>query len=284
MQKNETMYKPRSYRVSRTQVVKASMVLSAKNFVADPQWIIPSIIAPFIFTMVSLFFVVSSGPENVGPSALLAAVLGGGLMGVWGTTVYGSANSIGFDRWNGTMESTLAAPAPLIWIVLGRVLWQTFIGVINGIIVLAIGMAWFGVGVGLLNPPLFVFATILTYVSMSSFGLLLSTVYVLSRKGGFIENSMEIPVYIATGTSFAVALLPFYALPISFILGPTWGIEAIKQAAVGQGYAFGHLLPTGYWTDIAFMMIATFAYLGLSLILFRKVEIIAKKNGTIEEY
>ena len=278
------LQKTGSYHVSRRQVVKASMVLSAKNFVADPQFVIPCIIAPFIFTMVSLFFIVSSSSNNVGASALLAAVLGGGLMGVWGTTVYGSANSIGFDRWNGTMEATLAAPSPLIWIVLGRVLWNTFIGVINGFIVLGIGMTWFRVGVGLLNPSLFVLATILTYVSMSSFGLMLSTVYVLSRKGGFIENSMEIPVYIATGTSFAVALLPFYALPISFIIGPTWGIEAIKRAAVGTAYAYGPLLPTGYWTDIAFMLVATLAYFALSFILFQRVETIAKKNGTIEEY
>ena len=258
------------------------MILSAKNFVADPQWIIPSIIAPFIFTMVALFFY--AGASGDGASALLSAVLGGGLMGVWGTTVYGSANSIGFDRWNGSMESTLVAPAPLIWIVLGRVLWNTFIGVINGFIVLAIGLLWFRVGVTLLNPALFVFATMLTYVSMSAFGLMLSTVYVLSRKGGFIENSMEIPVYIATGTSFAVALLPYFALPISYILGPTWGIEAIKRAAVGAAYPYGHLLPTGYWTDIAFMVIATLAYFLLSFVLFEKVEAIAKRNGTIDEY
>jgi ABC-2 type transport system permease protein len=268
--------------VSRAQVVKASMVLSAKNFMADPQWIIPSIIAPFIFTMVALFFY--SQASNGGAEALLSAILGGGLMGVWGTTVYGSANSIGFDRWAGTMESTLVAPSPLIWIVLGRVLWNTFIGVLNGFIVLGIGMLWFRVGITLVNPSLFVLATVLTYVSMSAFGLMLSSVYVLSRKGGFLENSMEIPVYIATGTSFAVALLPFFALPISYILGPTWGIEAIKRAAVGVAYPYGHLLPTGYWTDIAFMLIATLAYFALSFGLFQKVEAIAKRNGTIEEY
>ncbi|MCL5067863.1 MAG: ABC transporter permease [Thaumarchaeota archaeon] len=272
----------RSYHVPKKQVVKASMILAARNFVADPQWIIPSIIAPFIFTMVALFFY--AGASNGGASALLSAVLGGGLMGVWGTTVYGSANSIGFDRWNGTMESTLVAPAPLIWIVLGRVLWNTFIGVINGFVVLAIGLVWFRVGMVLVSPMLFVLATVLTYVSMSAFGLVLSTVYVLSRKGGFIENSMEIPVYIATGTSFAVALLPLFVLPVSYVLGPTWGIEAIKRAAVGSAYPYGRLLPTGYWTDIAFMLIATLGYFVLSFALFGRVEVIAKRNGTIEEY
>lgn len=268
--------------ISRRQVVKGSMILTAKIFLADPQWVIPSIIAPFIFTMVALFFYAGAG--NIGSDALLSAVLGGGLMGVWGTTVYGSANSIGFDRWNGTLEGTLVAPSPLMWIVLGRVFWNTFIGIINGLIVLVIGMIWFRTGAGLVNAPLFVLATILTYLSMSSFGLLLSTVYVLSRKGGFIENSMEIPVYIATGTSFAVSLLPFFALPISFIIGPTWGIEAIKRSAVGVTYPYGHLLPTGYWADIGIMLVATLAYFGLSLLLFKKVEGIAKRTGTINEY
>ncbi len=262
------------------QVLKASTVLSAKNFLADPQWIIPSIIAPFIFTMVALFFYV--GQSNVGPEALLSAVLGGGLMGIWGTTVYGSANSIGMDRWNGTMEATLAAPTPLIWIILGRVLWNTFIGVINGIIILVIGLTWFGVGISLVDPSLFILATLLTYVSMSAFGLMLSTVYVLSRKGGFIENSMEIPVYIATGTQFAVGILPIAVLPASFILGPTWGIEAIKRAAVGIAYP--NLLPTGYWTDLLIMIAATAGYFALSFVLFQKVEEVAKRNGTIDEY
>ncbi len=180
------------------------------------------------------------------------------------------------------MESTLAAPAPLIWIVLGRVLWNTFIGVINGFIVLAIGMAWFGVGVSLASPFLFALATVLTYVSVSGFGLMLSTVYVLSRKGGFIENSMEIPIYIATGTMFPIGLLPFIVQPISFILGPTWGIDAIRKAALGYSYVIG--LPTGYWLDLVIMIGATLSYYAISVVLFRKVEAVAKRNGTIDEY
>lgn len=267
-------------RIKRSQVVKASILLSAKNFFADPQFIIPSIIAPFIFTMVALFFYV--GQSNAGPFALLSAVLGGGLMGIWGTTVYGSATSVSFDRWNGTMEATLAAPSPLIWIILGRVLWNTFIGIINGFIILAVGFSWFRVGITLVSPGLFILATILTYLSMSSFGLMLSSVYVLSRKGGFIENSMEIPVYIATGTSFAVGILPFVVLPFSFILAPTWGIEAIKRAAVGTAYP--NLLPTGYWTDILLMLVGTACYFALSFGLFVKVEDLAKQNGTLDEY
>ena len=261
--------------VSKLQAVRASAHLTMMNFFADPQWIIPSIIAPFIFTMVALFLFV-----NVTGPVLLYAVLGGGLMGMWGTTVYGSGSSITFDRWNGTMEATLAAPVPLIWIIAGRVAWNTFIGVINGGLILAIGMLWFRTGIPIANPVPFVFATLVTYVSLSSFGLMLATIYVLSRKGGFIENSLEVPVYIATGTMFPVALLPLATQPIAFILGPTWGIEAIRKAAIA-GYAG---LGTSYWTDMVILIAETAVYFVISFYLFVRVEKLAKRNGTLEEY
>jgi len=265
------------YTARRAQVLKACIVLTAKLFFADPQWIVPSIIAPFIFTLVAFFLF---GGEASTGSFLLYLVLGSGLMGMWGTTIYGSSNSIGFDRWNGTMESTLAAPIPLSWIALGRVLFNTFEGVINALFILVIGLAWFQVGFGVINPGLFFLASLSTFLSLSAFGLLMCTVILLSRKGGFITNSMEIPVYIATGTMFPVSILPMVALPFAFLLAPTWGIEAIRLSAL-PGYTG---LATDYWVDLAVLAVETLAYLGMAFVLFKRVEAYAKRNGTLEEY
>jgi ABC-2 type transport system permease protein len=261
----------------RVQVLKASIFLTSKLFFADPQWLIPNIIAPFIFTMVAFFLFQGQTSSS---EFLLYLVLGSGLMGMWGTTIYASANSIGFDRWNGTMEATLAAPMPLSWIALGRVIFNTFQGVINALFILAIGLIWFRVGFVVVNPGLFLLAAVCTFVSLSSFGLLMTTVLLLSRKGGFITNSMEIPVYIATGTMFPVLILPLVALPFSFILAPTWGIDAIRTSALA-GY---HGLPTTYWEDMLIMAAETLAYLGLAFYLFLRVEAYAKRQGTLEEY
>jgi hypothetical protein len=103
---------------------------------------------------------------------------------------------------------------------------------------------------------------------------------VLTRKGGFITNSMEIPVYIATGTMFPVSLLPYVALPFAFILAPTWGIEAIRLSAL-SGYTG---LALGYWEDLALLGVETVIYLALAFVLFKRVEAYAKRSGTIEEY
>ena len=261
----------------RVQVLKASVFLTSRLFFADPQWIIPNIIAPFIFTLVAFFLFQG---KTSGSNFLLYLVLGSGLMGMWGTTIYASANSIGFDRWNGTMESTLAAPIPLSWIALGRVLFNTLQGVLNAVFILVIGLAWFRVGFGLANPAAFFLASVATFLSLSSFGLLMTTIILLSRKGGFITNSMEIPVYIATGTMFPVILLPIVYLPFAFMLAPTWGIDAIRLAAL-QGYVG---LPTTYWEDMLIMAAETLAYVGLAFFLFKKVEAYAKRIGTLEEY
>jgi len=265
------------YLSRRLQVLKACIILTGKLFFADPQWIIPSIIAPFVFTLVAFFLF--NNQTNTS-TFLLYLVLGGGLMGMWGTTIYGSVNSIGFDRWNGTMESTLAAPIPLSWIAMGRVLFNTFEGVINAFLILVIGFTWFQVAFGVISPVLFFVAAVGTFVSLSAFGLMMSTVVVLTRKGGFITNSMEIPVYIATGTMFPVSLLPFVALPFAYVLAPTWGIEAIRNATFA-GYSG---LGLGYWEDMLILVAETVVYLALAFVLFRRVEAYAKRNGNIEEY
>ena len=264
------------YLAQRVQVLKASVFLTSKLFLAEPEWLFPNIIPPFIITLVAFFLMHGQS----GPSILLYLVLGSGLMGMWGTTIYASANSIGFDRWNGTMESTLAAPMPLSWIALGRVLFNTLQGVLTAVFILVIGLAWFRTGFLLVNPPAFFLASIATFLSLSFFGLLMTTVLLLSRKGGFITNSMEIPVYIATGTMFPVILLPLIYLPFAFMLAPTWGIDAIRLAAL-PGYVG---LPTTYWEDMAIMAAETLGYLALAFFLFKRVEAYAKRIGTLEEY
>ncbi len=265
--------------ISRFQVVKASMGLTARNFFVDPQWIIPSIIAPFVFTMVSLF--IFSREAGQTSAVLLAAVLGGGMMGMWGTTVYGSGESIGFDRWNGTLECTLSAPSPLIWIIMGRVLWNTMEGSLNGVFILVIGLLWFRVGIGIANMPMFVLSTMVTFLSLSAFGMLLANLIVLSRRGGFITNGIEIPVYIATGTMFPIVALPLYIQGISYALGPTWGIDAIRRSAIA-GYNSG--LHVSIYFDLLMTVMATILYMALSGYLFVQVEKIAKRNGTLGDY
>ncbi|HEV2231552.1 MAG TPA: hypothetical protein VGS18_05155, partial [Thermoplasmata archaeon] len=79
--------------VSRVRSTQASLRIAALQFLADPQWLIPSMIAPVIFGIVSFELFRGSGPYFV-----LYAILGAGMMSMWGQTLYGSGWATGQDR------------------------------------------------------------------------------------------------------------------------------------------------------------------------------------------
>ena len=105
----------------------ASLRLAALMFIADPQWLVPSLIAPVVFALVSYELFLGSGPWFV-----LYTILGAGMMSMWGQTLYGSGWATGQDRVLGTLEPTLSSPAPYIQVVMGRVIWNTLAGLPRG--------------------------------------------------------------------------------------------------------------------------------------------------------
>ena len=75
---------------SRARSTYASLRLSVLQFLADPQWLVPSMIAPVVFALVSFELF-----RGAGPYFLTYAILGAGMMSMWGQTLYGSGWATG---------------------------------------------------------------------------------------------------------------------------------------------------------------------------------------------
>ena len=260
----------------RLRAVWTAFRHQALHFFADPQWLIPNIIAPFIMTLVALMLFRSTEGNVV-----LYAILGGGMMGMWGNTLYASGFSIQSERWWGTMESVLAVPTPMIWIIAGRAIWNSMIGILNGLFILVIAVTVFQVPLNLNDVPLFLLAFTVTLVSLACLGLVFSSAFVLSRSAGVLTNGLEFPIYVGTGTMFPIALLPFWTHPLSLSLGPTWGIEAIRIAAISN-YSLD--LGVGYWGDLAIMGALSICYLVIAVWLFKVVDHRARRDANLGRY
>ena len=257
------------------QTLWGSFRLSMLNFFSDPQWIIPSIIAPFIFTAVALiFFRNASGP------LALYAVLGGGMMGMWGNTLYGAGFALSFDRWNGTLEYVLATPSRLVWIVAGRSASSALLGLVNALAVLVVAVLGFRADLGIADLAPFLLALVLTLASLSALGVLFCSSFLLTRSASVMTNGLEMPIYVATGSMFPIALLPFWSHPLSLSLGPTWGIDAMRYAAdatyIGMGF--------GFWLDMLVLFASTIVYLAIGFWLFIVVEKKARREASLVEY
>jgi ABC-2 type transport system permease protein len=263
-------------------VVYSAFRMAMLHWMADPQWVIPNIIAPFVFTSVALMlFKDSTGPFG------LYAVLGGGMMGMWGNTIYASGFAIDFERWQGTLEEVMAAPSKLIHVITGRSVSNALFGLTNMVAVLLIAAAGFRIPLGIAEPVLFTVSLVITLLSVSALGLIFASSFVLSRSAQVLTNGLETPLYIVSGSMFPIALLPFWIHPIAYVLGPTWGIDAIRLAT-SQDYASqtfwkGMDTNTAIFLDLAVMISITLVYVVLAVALFKFVERQARIKGTLVE-
>jgi ABC-2 type transport system permease protein len=202
------------------------------------------------------------------------------MMGMWGNTLYGAGFALGFDRWNGTLEYVLATPSRLVWIVAGRSASSAVLGLTTAVAILGVVVVGYGAQLGIANPILFLLALVLTLTSLSALGVVFCSSFLLTRSASVLTNGLEMPIYVASGSMFPIALLPFWSHPLSLALGPTWGIDAMRYAAdvAYQGLGFG------YWINILVVLASTLVYLTVGFGLFVVVEKRARRDATLMEY
>jgi ABC-2 type transport system permease protein len=255
------------------RVVYSAFRLAMLHWFADPQWVIPNVIAPFVFTFVALtLFQGTSDPSR--PFGLYA-VLGGGMMGMWGNTLYASGFAISFEKWQGTLEEVVAAPSNLLHVIAGRSVSNALFGLTNMVAILLIAAFVFRVPLGVANPFLFGFSIVLTLLSVSALGLIFASSFVLTRSAQVFTNGLEFPIYVVSGSMFPIALLPFWVHPAAYILGPTWGIDAIRAAASTADVSLT------FWTDVGVMLLITLVYVVVAAVLFKMVETKSRRDGSL---
>ncbi|HTT45444.1 MAG TPA: ABC transporter permease [Thermoplasmata archaeon] len=260
---------------SRSRATYSSLRLSVLQFLADPQWLVPSMIAPVVFALVAFELF-----RGAGPYFLTYAILGAGMMSMWGQTLYGSGWATGQDREYGTLEPTIQAPTPYLYVVLGRVLWNVISGLIGGGIVYAVILLVAGGPPAVTNPLAFALLFVFVMVTLASVGVIFSAFYVYTRYAGFIQNVGEFAFYIGTGCMFPVVLLPFYTNPASLFFPPTWALDALRYLAI-PGYSG---FSWGFWWDLAGAVGTTIVYLTVAGTVFHRVERHVLEEGSLGWY
>lgn len=188
-----------------------------------------SIVWPMFFaTTAFLMFRVGHDPHT-----LLYASLGASVMGIWSATSTSASGAIQQQRWLGTLELLVAAPANFALVMLPLTVAMSTIGLYSMIATLAWGHFVFGVSLHVAHPMLFVFAVPTTIASIGAAGFLLSVAVVRYRTAWALGNALEYPVWLVCGFLVPLSLLPVWVRPISWVLAPTWGVRAIRESAIG---------------------------------------------------
>jgi ABC-2 type transport system permease protein len=253
--------------VTTVWLIWTGWLFHLKSLTLTGFFMLVAVIQPVIFAAIA-FFLFKAGQRE---GTLLYAALGAGLMGIWSATLFGSGGAIQWQRWQGTLEVLVAAPAPFVLVLLPLTLATSTIGIYSLVATLVSGRVLFGIPLELVHPWLFALAVPATVLGLGLLGLLLASTFVLYRHANALSNLLEYPVWLVTGLLVPISLLPGWVEPISWILAPTWGVRAIREAALG-----GDPLP-----EIGMCVALGVAYFLLAAYFLRHFERLARGRATL---
>ena len=226
-----------------------------------------SVLQPMIFASIAFFMWRAGAREGT----LLYVALGAGLMGMWSSTLFGSGGAIQFQRWQGTLEILVAAPPRFLLTILPLTMATASIGLYAIVATLGWGRLLFGVPLKFEHPFLFALALPATVLGLGLLGLVMASTFVLYRHATAFSNLLEYPIWLVTGLLVPVSMLPGFVEPLSWVLAPTWGVQAVRESALG-----GEPLPA-----IGMCLLLSAVYLVLGAITMGNFERLARRRATL---
>jgi ABC-2 type transport system permease protein len=175
------------------------------------------------------------------------------------------------ERWHGTLELLVAAPTHFALVLLPVTIAMSTIGLYSMTTTLVWGRVVFGIDVPLERPFAFAVALVATVVSVGALGFLLAVAFVRYRTAWALGNMLEYPVWLVSGFLVPLTLLPVWVRPISWALAPTWGVDAIREAALG-----GNPLP-----EILLCLALGGAYVAAGALVLETALRAARKDGSL---
>jgi ABC-2 type transport system permease protein len=258
--------------LSTIRVLWNSILLQMKNNILSSEFISTLFFQPVIFTLVSVGTYLYGKKPDLG----LFAVIGSGLVCIWNNNLFTSSEIIRGERRTGTLSLILATPTTLFLILLGKSFANTITSVLAMGITFLTGMIAFHLPIGIADPLSFSIGLVLVVVSITCLGLVFGSLFILTRNAGEFVSVANFPVYILSGLSVPLTLLPLWTRPLSNLLSPTWGNIIMNQAASHSG---GNMLPNYLW-----IIGLSIVYLVIARVLYKKIEYLALRAGSLEQW
>lgn len=242
------------------RVLLAAIRLTIQDYMAQPAWLFWLSITPFAFAIVASFLYKGTSQETF----LLYVVLGAGAMGMWASVLGGAGYSMMWERRWGTVAYSFITPASQLWIAAGKSLVNTVVGLLTVIEILILTVMFYGIErISIASPVAFLSALLLTFLNFAVIGLFLNGFFMLTRSASNWQNALTRFLYVFCGAMYPIAVLPTWMLPISYILPPTWSLQAVRFAALETGA----LNSSFYLNRIGLSILLTILYVILAMYL-----------------
>jgi ABC-2 type transport system permease protein len=252
------------------RIVWDSFIIQLKVQKLSDLFLSTGLVQPILFTMMTVGIYMYGKKPEFG----LYAIMGTGLISIWNNNLFTSGDIINWERRSQTLALLMATPTSLALIMLGKSLANSVISIFAMGIAFLTGIIIFRMSPGIVHPGAFMLGLLLIIIAMTCMGLVFGSLFILSRRAEDFIIVANYPVYILSGLTLPLTLLPVWTKPLSALLAPTWGNVILNKAA---SQIIGNL--SLYYL---YLLALSGLYLLIAWILFRRVEFMAMKRGSLE--
>ncbi|KGE16516.1 ABC transporter permease [Paenibacillus wynnii] len=252
------------------RVIVASLILHQKQSLSRSTFRFVVLVQPILYSYLLFMMFRNSTSSNVGEQIVLSA----GIINLWSSVVFSSAGDIDRERYMGTLELIYSTPSDFRVIFLGKILGNIILGMFSVILSLICVVFVFGIQIQIANYSHFIISSVVTILSFISISLFAATMLTLSRVSGLLMNCLEYPIFILCGISFPISILPEWTRFLSYILPPTWAARLLRESIVSGTH-------TLFANDLIFMIVLIVFYFLISILLFKYIDILIRKRGTL---
>ena len=152
-------------------------------------------------------------------------------MTVMMSVMTGLPAAISHEREVGTLDGMMVAPINRLAIILGKTLAQTARGLLQGILILTLAVALFGVTIH--GNILLIFALLLLGVfSFVGLGIVITSFAKDQETAMMVMMTLMFPMMFLSGVFFPIQQMPWYMQSISKVLPLTYAATALRKVMV----------------------------------------------------
>jgi ABC-2 type transport system permease protein len=254
--------------------------LTKRYILWDLVWLVYNLINAVIIGLIA----VSSGaaPAAVGSAKayVLYLVIGAIMWSYLGVVFILVAQSIAWERWEGTLEYTFMAPVHMVTRLIGACNFAVLYGAARIVLMLAL-LAWI-FKLDLTGANFFgaLLTLALSTIAMLGLGLIAGVFPLLSPEKG--AQSCEIlmaVILLVSGIYYPISVLPGWLQPLANISPPYWTLNALRQALLEHEPTTA-MLPNLGWLTLTGLLYIPLGYLAFSgAVLYAKRSGLLKRNG-----
>ena len=188
------------------------------------------------------------------------------------------SGQIAEEQGRGTLEAILTTPTPTWVLVVASHLIPLAFVVVETIVLLAVGLGFFGSGISVTGVVAATPVLLLTAASFAPFGILSAAFIVLVQRGDPFSGPAEQITLLLSGALYPISVLPGWLQGIAQVLPATHGVRATRDLAQRDA-GFVEVLP-----ELGILVGFTVVAVPIASIAFRRAVMVARRAGTLGTY